>query len=41
MESTGIVRKQDALGSIVIQKEIRDVIGIDVSNPIQFFVDNH
>lgn len=39
MKATGIVRKVDDLGRIVIPKEIRTVLGIEVKDPIEIFVD--
>lgn len=39
MKSTGIVRKVDELGRIVIPKGIRDTLGIDVKDPIEIFID--
>lgn len=38
MKSTGIVRKTDELGRIVIPKEIRRVLGIDIKDPIEIFL---
>ncbi|TYS60671.1 AbrB/MazE/SpoVT family DNA-binding domain-containing protein [Bacillus infantis] len=38
MKSTGIVRKTDELGRIVIPKEIRRVLGIEIKDPIEIFV---
>ncbi|BAB07701.1 AbrB/MazE/SpoVT family DNA-binding domain-containing protein [Halalkalibacterium halodurans] len=39
MKSTGIVRKIDDLGRIVIPMELRRVLQIDVKDPIEIFVD--
>ena len=39
MKSTGIIRKVDELGRIVIPKEIRDKNEIDVGDPIEIFVE--
>ncbi len=39
MKSTGIVRKMDTLGRIVIPIEIRRTLGIDVKDSIEIFVD--
>lgn len=39
MKSTGIVRKVDDLGRAVIPKELRDTMGIDVKDPMEFYVD--
>jgi transcriptional pleiotropic regulator of transition state genes len=37
MKSTGIVRKVDELGRIVIPKELRKVLEIDIKDPIEIF----
>ena len=37
MKSTGIVRKVDELGRIVIPKETRDVLGIANGDPLEIF----
>jgi transcriptional pleiotropic regulator of transition state genes len=37
MKSTGIVRKVDELGRIVIPKELRNVLEIDIRDPIEIF----
>jgi transcriptional pleiotropic regulator of transition state genes len=37
MKSTGIVRKVDELGRIVIPKELRNVLEIDIKDPIEIF----
>jgi len=37
MKSTGIVRKVDQLGRIVIPKELRDTLGIDQKSPLSDF----
>ncbi len=39
MKSTGIVRKMDALGRVVIPIELRRTMGIDVKDSIEIFVD--
>lgn len=39
MKSTGIVRKVDDLGHIVIPKELRRVLEIDVKDPVEIFVE--
>lgn len=39
MKATGIVRKVDELGRIVIPKELRNSLGIDVKDPIEIFVE--
>ena len=39
MKSTGIVRKVDSLGRIVLPIELRRVMGIDIKDPIEIFVD--
>ncbi|WP_456364131.1 AbrB/MazE/SpoVT family DNA-binding domain-containing protein [Priestia aryabhattai] len=40
MKATGIVRKIDDLGRIVIPKEIRRVLELDVKDPVEIFVEN-
>ncbi|WP_066196225.1 MULTISPECIES: AbrB/MazE/SpoVT family DNA-binding domain-containing protein [Gracilibacillus] len=39
MKSTGIVRKVDELGRIVIPKELRRTLEIDIKDPMEIFVD--
>mgnify|MGYP003301350641 CR=1 FL=1 len=39
MKSTGIVRKIDELGRIVLPKELRDTLNIDHKDPIEIFVE--
>lgn len=39
MKSTGIVRKTDELGRIVIPKEIRRSLSINECDPLEIFVD--
>lgn len=39
MKSTGIVRKMDSLGRLVIPKELRNVLGISNDDPIEIFTD--
>ena len=39
MKSTGIVRKLDQLGRIVIPKELRTTFDINEADPIEIFVD--
>ncbi len=40
MKSTGIVRRVDSLGRIVIPIELRELFGIKRKDPIEIFVDN-
>lgn len=40
MKSTGIVRKVDGLGRIVLPIELRRVMGIDTKDPVEIFVDS-
>lgn len=40
MNSTGIVRKTDHLGRIVLPKELRNSLGIDPKDPLEIFTDN-
>ncbi len=39
MKSTGIVRKVDNLGRVVLPVEIRRTMDIDLKDPIEVFVD--
>lgn len=39
MKDTGIVRKIDPLGRLVIPKEVRDALGLGVNEPVQIYVD--
>lgn len=39
MKSTGIVRKLDKLGRIVIPIELRRTLDIDINDPLEIFVD--
>lgn len=39
MKATGMVRKVDDLGRVVLPKEIRTNLGIDVGAPVEFYVD--
>ncbi|PRX27426.1 AbrB family transcriptional regulator [Orenia metallireducens] len=41
MKSTGIVRKIDDLGRIVIPIELRRTLGIDVKDPLEIYVDSN
>ncbi|MFC0273789.1 AbrB/MazE/SpoVT family DNA-binding domain-containing protein [Metabacillus herbersteinensis] len=38
MKSTGIVRKTDPLGRIVIPIELRKVLNINIKDPLEIFV---
>ena len=40
MKSTGIVRKVDELGRIVLPKVLRQTVNINERDPIEIFVDN-
>ena len=40
MKATGIVRRIDDLGRIVIPKEMRDVLHIGIGTPLEFYADN-
>lgn len=40
MKSTGIVRKVDKLGRIVLPKELRMTLNIKEKDPLQIFVDD-
>lgn len=37
MKSTGIVRKIDHLGRLVVPVELRKTMGIEVSDPMEFY----
>lgn len=39
MKSTGIVRKVDELGRIVLPAELRRTLNIDVKDPLEIYVD--
>ncbi|KFM95684.1 AbrB/MazE/SpoVT family DNA-binding domain-containing protein [Bacillus clarus] len=39
MKSTGINRKVDELGRVVIPKELRDTLGIKEKSPLEIFVE--
>lgn len=41
MKSTGIVRKVDELGRIVLPKELRRTLGIEEKDPLEIFVDGN
>lgn len=41
MKSTGIVRRIDDLGRIVIPKELRQTYGIDEGDPVEVFTSEH
>jgi AbrB family transcriptional regulator, transcriptional pleiotropic regulator of transition state genes len=39
MKATGITRKVDELGRIVIPKELRKTLNIDIKDPIEIFTE--
>ena len=39
MKATGVVRKIDELGRIVMPKELRRTLGMNEGDPVEFFVD--
>ena len=41
LKSTGIVRKVDELGRIVLPKELRSTLNINEKDSLEIFVDNH
>lgn len=41
MKSTGIVRKLDELGRVVIPKEIRNKLNIEQKDPIEIYIDGN
>jgi AbrB family transcriptional regulator, transcriptional pleiotropic regulator of transition state genes len=40
LKSTGVVRKVDELGRVVIPIELRRTLGIAIGDPVEFFVDS-
>lgn len=40
MKATGIVRKVDELGRIVIPVELRKVLDIDIKDPVEIYTDD-
>ncbi|QIB68589.1 AbrB/MazE/SpoVT family DNA-binding domain-containing protein [Aminipila butyrica] len=40
MRATGIVRRVDELGRVVLPKELRRVLGIKEGDPMEIFTDN-
>ena len=40
MKSTGVVRKVDELGRIVIPIELRRTLDIEIKDPLEIYVDN-
>lgn len=40
MKSTGIVRKVDELGRIVLPKELREIFKINRKDPLEIYVDD-
>lgn len=40
MKATGVVRKVDDLGRVVVPKEVRKVMGIASGDPLEIYVDN-
>ncbi|MGY3386782.1 AbrB family looped-hinge helix DNA binding protein [Paenibacillus polymyxa] len=39
MKNTGMTRPLDTLGRIVIPKEIRNTLGIEINEPLEFYID--
>jgi len=39
MKATGIVRKVDDLGRVVLPIELRRTLGIDIKDPLEIYVD--
>lgn len=39
MKSTGIVRRIDELGRVVLPKELRNTFGIEEKDPLEIYVD--
>ena len=40
MKSTGIVRKVDELGRVVLPVELRRMLDIDIKDPLEIYVDD-
>jgi transcriptional pleiotropic regulator of transition state genes len=40
MKSTGIVRRIDDLGRVVIPKELREVLNINIKDSLEIFTEN-
>jgi AbrB family transcriptional regulator, transcriptional pleiotropic regulator of transition state genes len=40
MKSTGIVRRIDSLGRIVLPIELRRIMDLDIKDPVEIFVDD-
>ena len=41
MKSTGVIRRIDELGRIVIPKEVRKKLGINIKDPMEIYADAH
>ena len=41
MKSTGVIRKIDELGRIVIPKEVRKKLGINIKDPMEIYADSN
>ena len=41
MKSTEIIRRIDELGRIVIPKELRNKLGINIKDPMEIYVEGH
>ena len=41
MKSTGITRKLDLLGRIVLPIELRNMLGIDIKDPLEIYVEDN
>ncbi|KEZ88687.1 AbrB family transcriptional regulator [Clostridium sulfidigenes] len=39
MKATGVVRKVDDLGRVVLPVELRRTLGIDIKDPLEIYVD--
>ncbi|MFP3391394.1 AbrB/MazE/SpoVT family DNA-binding domain-containing protein [Brevibacillus sp. SIMBA_040] len=40
MKATGVVRKVDELGRLVLPKELRDLFDINIKDPLEIYVDD-
>ena len=41
MKSTGVVRKVDKLGRIVLPKELREVLNVAIQDPLEIYIDSN
>jgi len=41
MKSTGIVRNVDDLGRVVLPKELRTTMGLEIKDPVELYTDGN